>query len=53
MPALSKQAPWEDFDTPDPNLTLMRDGKVVMTSFAQGKVCYSSAPAGAYLSAPS
>ncbi|MEU8230594.1 hypothetical protein AB0C12_13450 [Actinoplanes sp. NPDC048967] len=28
-------------DTRDPHLTRMRDGKVVMTFFAQGKVYYS------------
>jgi hypothetical protein len=41
VPALDKQTPWQGIDTRDPNLTLMRDGKVIMTFFAQGKVYYS------------
>ncbi|MEU4425034.1 exo-alpha-sialidase [Actinoplanes sp. NPDC024001] len=41
VPALSKQTPWADIDTRDPHLTRMRDGKVIMTFFAQGKVYYS------------
>lgn len=41
VPALNRQTPWEDIDTRDPNLTRMRDGKVIMTFFAQGKVYYS------------
>ena len=41
VPALNRQTPWAGIDTRDPNLTRMRDGKVIMTFFAQGEVYYS------------